>query len=59
MPYSYYNNLNSIPQPQLPNQSTQAIEQPSRKMLPKMLSKEEEMELLQSKMIVLELKKIL
>ena len=32
-------------EPQIQNESTQAIEQPSRKMLPKMLSKEEEMEL--------------
>ena len=45
MPYSYYNNLNSTPRPEIQNPTTQAIEQPSRKMLPKMLSKEEEMEL--------------
>ncbi len=45
VPYSYYNSLNNIQQPQIPNQSTQALEQPVKKMLPKMLSKEEEMEL--------------
>ena len=45
MPYSYYNNLNSIPRTGIQNPAAQAIEQPSRKMLPKMLSKEEEMEL--------------
>ena len=45
VPYSYYNSLNNIQQPQLPNQSTQVLEQPAKKMLPKMLSKEEEMEL--------------
>ena len=45
VPYSYYNSLNSIPNQQIPNQSTQALEQPTKKMLPKMLSKEEEMEL--------------
>ena len=41
----YYNSLNNIQQPQIPNQSTQVLEQPAKKMLPKMLSKEEEMEL--------------
>ena len=45
VPYSYYNSLNSIPNQQIPNQSTQALEQPTKKLLPKMLSKEEEMEL--------------
>ena len=45
VPYSYYNNLNTVQQPPVPNQPTQALEQPIKKMLPKMLSKEEEMEL--------------
>ena len=45
VPYSYYNNLNTVQQPPAPNQPTQALEQPIKKMLPKMLSKEEEMEL--------------
>ena len=45
MPYSYYNNLNSTTTITGIQNPTQAIEQPSKKMLPKMLSKEEEMEL--------------
>ena len=45
VPYSYYNSLNNIPSPPIQNQLTQPIEQQPQKILPKMLSKDEEMEL--------------
>ena len=45
VPYSYYNSLNNLQQSQIPNQSTQSLDQPVKKILPRMLSKEEEMEL--------------
>ncbi len=45
VPYSYYNSLNNIPSPPIQNQLTQPIEQPPQKILPKMLSRDEEMEL--------------
>merc|ERR1711991_676743 len=35
VPYSYYNSLNSIPNQQIPNQSTQALEQPTKKIITK------------------------
>ena len=45
VPYSYYNSLSNIPSPPIQNQLTQPIEQQPQKILPKMLSKDEEMEL--------------
>ena len=45
VPYSYYNSLNSISRPQVQNEPIQSLEQPKTKILPKMLSKDEEMEL--------------
>ena len=45
VPYSYYNNLNSFPQSQIQNESIQSLEKPVKKVLPRMLSKDEEMEL--------------
>ena len=45
VPYSYYNSFNDIQRPQIQNPLTQPAEQPTKKVLPKMLSKDEEMEL--------------
>ena len=58
VPYSYYNSLNNIQQPQLPNQSTQVLEQPAKKCYQNVIERRRD-GTLQSKTTVLELKKIL